>query len=39
MERGSVKLEQIVFKLNHFVIPFRRVNLLYHIDKRANDIV
>ena len=32
-------LEQIGFKLNHFVIPFRRVNPLYHIDRRANDIV
>ena len=32
-------LEQIGFKLDHFVIQFRRVNLLYHIDMRANDIV
>ena len=32
-------LEQIGFKLDHFVIQFRRVNLLYHIDIRANDIV
>jgi hypothetical protein len=32
-------LEQIGFKLNHFVIQFWHVNLLYHIDIRANDIV
>ena len=32
-------LEQIGFKLNHNVVQFRRVNLLYHIDIRANDIV
>ena len=28
-----------MFKWNHFVIPFKRVNLLYHIDMRANNIV
>jgi hypothetical protein len=30
-------LEQIGFKLNHFVIQFRRMNPLYHIDMRATE--
>ena len=32
-------LEQIAFTWDHFVIPLMRVNLLYHIDIRANNTV
>ena len=32
-------IEQIALIWDHFVIPLMRVNLLYHIDIRANNTV
>jgi len=39
VSRHTIALEQIAFTWDHFVIPLLRVNLLYHVDIRANDTV